>query len=166
MCNERKIQTKDYKREELLQSIIAYNLLKSPSIIPTMVKEIRWWKDINGAGWMTLTLVQLHQIKYDDIKTYLYSRGHPLEAIEQLHSYEPMSIYNETWDSLMKTLGYDEKPTLQDEFERLFRTTLMVFKTMPRKQQDTYSLTMCDDSIPVDSTFIAFVKQPSGYHAE
>jgi hypothetical protein len=56
--------------------------------------------------------------------------------------------------------------TLQDELKRLFQLTLMVFKTMLRKQQDNYSLTICDDLLPNDSTLIAFVKQPSGYHSE
>jgi hypothetical protein len=69
---------------------------------------------------MPLTLLQLHQIKYDDIKTYLYSRGHLLQAIEELDSYEPESTYIETWDSLMTCSVNDKKPTLHDEFERLF----------------------------------------------
>jgi hypothetical protein len=42
----------------------------------------------------------------------------------------------------------------------------MVFKTMLRKQQENYSLTICDGLLPNDSTLIAFLKQPSGYHSE
>ena len=88
-CIKRNIPTKDVKKDDLLQNLLLYNLSKSPSVTPTTVKETRWWKDINGAGWMQLTSLQLHQIKYDDIKTYLYSRGHLLQAIEELHFYEP-----------------------------------------------------------------------------
>ena len=60
----------------------------------------------------------------------------------------------------------DVTPTLQEEVERLFRTTLLVFKTMLRKQQDGYTLTLFDEHLSDSSTLIAIIKQPLGYRME
>ena len=62
MCSERSIPTFNLKKDELLQSLLLYNLSKSPMIATTTVRETRWWKDINDAGWMHFTLLHLHQI--------------------------------------------------------------------------------------------------------
>ena len=61
------------------------------------------------------------------MKDHLYSRGHHINVIEHLHGYEPEAIYTETWETLMICTKDDDKPTLQEEVERLFRTTLLVF---------------------------------------
>jgi hypothetical protein len=83
-----------------------------------------------------------------------------------LHSYEPDAVFTETWKTLMICTNDDDKPTLQEEVERLFRTTLMVFRKMSRKQQEGYILSLCVEHLPDTSILIAIVKLPSGFRME
>ena len=130
MCAERGLSSDNLKKDEILKQLIIYNQSKSPKSTSPIVEETRWWSDPNSAGWINLTLSQLHLVKYEELKNHLYNRGHLITVIEHLHVYEPEAIYIETWETLMICTNDDVTPTLQEEVERLFRTTLLVFKTM------------------------------------
>jgi hypothetical protein len=92
MCAERGLSSDNLKKDELLKQLIIYNQSKSPKSTSPIAEETRWWSDPNGAGWINLTLSQLHLVKYEELKNHLYNRGHLITVIEHLHVYEPEAI--------------------------------------------------------------------------
>ena len=69
-------------KSNLLASLVNYNKLGSPQVVREELMETRWWNNNSGAGWIPLTLTQLENASYTDLKSCLIARGFESEVIE------------------------------------------------------------------------------------
>ena len=84
------------------------------------VMETKWWNNNSGVGWIPLTLTQLGNVSYTDLKACLITRGFEREVIDFLNSFEPHTVVKEVWDTLMLCEINTQIPGPQEEIERLF----------------------------------------------